>query len=141
MKARDVAENVWVLLTARGAMIATPFVLYALSVMAVDYLDNRFAAQTTATAVVAGRVDKLEAAATEAAETVDGIEKRLIILETNNARGRAERELFQQQTFARLDKLNDSLISLSNTVAALTATVQTMRDRADAGRPRTTVTR
>jgi hypothetical protein len=53
---------------------------------------------------------------------------RLIAVETKQAQDAVASEKFQNATLTRLDRVQDSIVGLSNTVAALTATLQAMTD-------------
>lgn len=121
-RAERIAEDVWIKLTSRLAMLATPLVIAFIGWMASGWLDD----QEKAILTVATRVSGIE-------ETADDLTERVVILETNQTRGRADRERFEAQIVAELRDMRATLGLLSNRVAALDATIQAMRDRADAG--------
>ncbi len=56
------------------------------------------------------------------------LSERLVAVETKQVRDAASSEKFQAATLTRLDRVQDSIVGLSNTVAALTATLQGIMD-------------
>ena len=56
------------------------------------------------------------------------LSERLIAVETKQVQDAAVSEKFQAATLTRLDRVQDSIVGLSNTVAALTATLQSIVD-------------
>jgi hypothetical protein len=47
----------------------------------------------------------------------------VVKLEINQDRGRADRQEYQRQTLERLDRVDAAILALSNSVAALNATL------------------
>ncbi|RJG40871.1 hypothetical protein D3Y55_26970 [Mesorhizobium sp. DCY119] len=78
--------------------------------------------------VVNKRVDVVEKVSTSASEQATKINDRLTTVETKQVTESAASDKFQNATLTRLDRLQDSIVGLSNAVAALTATVQALAD-------------
>lgn len=121
-RADRIAEDVWLKLISRLSMAGVFPLLALLGWLAAGWLED----QEKAILTVAARVDGVE-------DVADTLTQRVIVLETNSVRGRAEREAFQSQMISELRDMRATLGLLSNRVAALDATIQAMRDRADAG--------
>jgi S-adenosylmethionine synthetase len=64
--------------------------------------------------------------ATTASEKASKVNDRLIAVETKQMQDAASSDKFQTATLTRLDRVQDSIVGLSNAVAALTATHQAM---------------
>lgn len=133
--AEKVADSVILRLVARAAMVATPIVLAALCWLSIQYLEGRFGEQKAATQVVSVRVDQLSDTVDKATGAASALAARVIILETNSVRGRADREAFQEQITGDIKEMRNALVTLSNNVAALTATVQGLKERQAFNRP------
>ncbi|MER8555510.1 hypothetical protein NKH69_00035 [Mesorhizobium sp. M0976] len=56
------------------------------------------------------------------------VNERLIAVETKQTQDAASSEKFQSATLTRLDRVQDSIVGLSNAVAALTATLQAVAE-------------
>ncbi len=67
-------------------------------------------------------------AAQDASQFALKLSDRLIAVETKQAQDAVSSEKFQSATLTRLDRVQDSIVGLSNAVAALTATVQAVVD-------------
>lgn len=84
------------------------------------------------------QIDQTQRAAQEVSSLAIKLSDRLVAVETKQVQDAASSEKFQAATLSRLDRVQDSIVGLSNTVSALTATLQTivddrrtgMRDRA-----------
>lgn len=57
------------------------------------------------------------------------VSTRLVAVETRQTQEAQAGERFQNETLSRLDRMQDALIQLSNSVSALTATVKTLAER------------
>lgn len=66
--------------------------------------------------------------ANEALDKTSKLSDRLIQVETKQVQDAASSEKFQNATLTRLDRVQDSIVGLSNAVAALTATPQVVVD-------------
>lgn len=128
-RAERLSNSVWFTVAARASMLAVTPLFCAMVWFGHAWLDQRFddAAMTAAnaTSAVSGKVDNLN----DKIGQVPDLKERVIVLETNQKRSQTDREDFQKQTFARLDRMQDAIVTLSNTVAGLTATIQAQEDR------------
>jgi hypothetical protein len=128
-RTQRLADNVTLIIVARCAMVATPFVLGALVWFAATWLDQRFDVQKTATDIVSARVDGLQTSVEQLGNNAVTLSNRVIVLETGTARGRQDRQAFQDDISSDIKDMRNALVSLSNNVAALTATVQALKER------------
>lgn len=74
------------------------------------------------------RIDRIEKTATTAIEQSAKVNDRLTVVETKQVTADATAAKFQNDTLTRLDRLQDSMVSMSNAIAALTATMQARED-------------
>jgi len=119
---RSVADHVITVALARASMVLA---LPLISLLFWSYEGKRNAElQDIKDEVV--RVEKL---AVEARAKAVEVSDRLIIVETRQHRDAADGEKFQRETLSRLDRMQDALIQLSNSVAALNATVKSLAER------------
>jgi len=127
-RAARIADDAYLKLISRFSMAGVFPLLAFLGWLASSWLED----QEQAMLAVASRVSSIE-------DTTDELTQRVVILETNQVRGRADREEFQAQMLSELKDLRGTIVLLSNRVAGLDATIQAMRDRADAGSANTAV--
>jgi len=66
--------------------------------------------------------------ATAASDKATGVSDRLIAVETKQVQDAAAGARFQSEMLARMDRMQDALVGLSNSVSALTATVQALAE-------------
>ncbi|CAN7377109.1 hypothetical protein LJR231_002275 [Phyllobacterium sp. LjRoot231] len=96
------------------------------------WLNNKFDTQekTAEQAVLmqTSRIDRIETTATTAIEQSAKVNERLMVVETKQVTADATAANFQKDTLIRLDRLQDSMVSMSNAIAALTATMQARED-------------
>ncbi|RUV20372.1 MAG: hypothetical protein E5X38_07475 [Mesorhizobium sp.] len=118
--AQKIAESVLLLAIARVSMALSLPVIGLISWLGSGYLEGKFDAVNV-------RVTAVEQKAEVTGEQAAKINDRLIAVETGQTAALSAREKFEAATLARLDRLQDSIVSLSNAVAALTATVQADR--------------
>ncbi len=74
------------------------------------------------------QIEQTQRAAQDASSPALKLSERLIAVETKQVQDAAVSEKFQAATLTRLDRVQDSIVGLSNTVAALTATLQSIVD-------------
>jgi hypothetical protein len=125
--AQKIAENVMLLAIARVSMALSLPLIGFIAWLGGQYLESKFE-------VVNDRVNMVEKRAGDASLQATRTNDRLIAVETKQAQDALASEKFQNATLTRLDRVQDSIVGLSNTVAALTATLQAMTD--DRARPR-----
>lgn len=111
-------------------MIATPFAAGLLSWLMTGYLDLRFAEARTAYETVLERVVGVETAFKESLDTLSTVDRRVTILETSSARGRAEREQFQTQMLTEIRDLRATQNNVAVQLAAVVARIDALFDRA-----------
>lgn len=127
MTVESLTESVWTRLIARSAMIVTPFVVTIFGWFTFSYLDVRFAEQKDGLAVVIGRVDRIETAATTAGGKVDGIATRTAIVENNQTVGQRTQDAIS----GKLDMISNSISDLREKTASISATVEVIKLRRD----------
>lgn len=118
--AQKIADSVLLLAIARVSMALALPTIGLISWLGSGYLEGKFDAVNV-------RVTGVEQKAETTADQTAKINDRLIAVETGQTAALSAREKFEAATLARLDRLQDSIVSLSNAVAALTATVQADR--------------
>jgi len=74
------------------------------------------------------QIEQSQHSADEASKLAAKLSERLVSVETKQAEATVSSEKFQSATLSRLDRMNDSIVGLSNAVAALTASVQAIMD-------------
>jgi uncharacterized coiled-coil protein SlyX len=125
---QKIAENVLLLAVARVSMaLALPtigliFWLYS------GWQDKQL--DTLQTQII-----ETQSTARDTSKLAVSLSERLVAVETKQVRDAASSEKFQSATLTRLDRVQDSIVGLSNAVAALTATLQAVVDDKRAGRP------
>jgi hypothetical protein len=118
--AQKIADSVLLLAIARVSMALALPTIGLISWLGSGYLEGKFDAVNV-------RVTGVEQKAETTADQTAKINDRLIAVETGQTAALSAREKFEAATLARLDRLQDSIVTLSNAVAALTATVQADR--------------
>lgn len=119
--AQKIAENVLLLAIARVSMALSLPLIGFIAWLGGQYLESKFE-------VVNDRVTQVEQKAGDATVQATRTSDRLIAVETKQAQDAVASEKFQSATLQRLDRMSDSLVGLSNAVAALTASVQSIAD-------------
>jgi hypothetical protein len=143
---KHIAENVTLLVVARVSMALSLPTIAAIFWLSMQWLDNKFDAQDAKivavdkatqnqSAITTTRIETVERTAAAKIETTEkqagiavtqaaSVNERLIAVETKQTEDRASNERFQNATLQRLDRLQDSVVSMSNAVSALAATLQ-----------------
>lgn len=80
------------------------------------------------------QIDQTQQSAKEASVLALKLSDRLVAVETKQVQDAASSERFQAATLNRLDRVQDSIVGLSNTVSALTATLQAIVEDRRTGR-------
>ena len=119
--AQKIAENVILLAIARVSMALSLPLIGFIAWLGGQYLESKFE-------VVNDRVTQVEQKAGDATVQATRTSDRLIAVETKQTQDAVASEKFQSATLQRLDRMSDSLVGLSNAVAALTASVQSIAD-------------
>ncbi len=127
---QEIADNVLLLAIARISMALALPVIGTLAFFGSQWLDSRFEAQNATmenqSRITTARIETVERTAQSAIDQSDKVNNRLSIVETKQSENAASNEKFQIATLNRLDRVQDSLVGLSNAVSALTATLQTI---------------
>jgi hypothetical protein len=118
---RKIAENVILTVISRISMaLAIPVIC------ALFWLYNGW--QNDNLNTIRAQVATVQESAKEASEKASKLSDRLISVETKQVQDAAASDKFQTATLTRLDRVQDSLVGLSNAVSALTATIQAIED-------------
>jgi hypothetical protein len=117
VNSKKIAENVTLLITARISMVLALPTIGLLFWLYSGWQDERLATLRV-------QITTAQAAATDASQKASTVSDRLIKVETKQVQDAAASEKFQTATLTRLDRVQDSLVGLSNAVSALTATIQ-----------------
>lgn len=123
---QSLAENVGLTLVARLAMIATPVAAGVFSWLLTSYLDLRFAEARSAYETAIERVVSIETAFGKSLDTLSTVDRRVTVLEASTARGRADREQFQEQMMAELRDLRTAQGSVAVQLAAVVARIDAL---------------
>lgn len=135
MKVEQAANNALLLVVARVSMALALPVLGAISTIGGMYLDQKFSIQDSKieqnrvasendSKITISRIERIESTATLAIENAARVGERLISVETKQNQESVASAQFQNATLARLDRMQESIIMLSNSIASLTATLQ-----------------
>lgn len=122
-----IADNVLLLAAARLSMVLAMPTLGLIAFFGTQWLDGRIDAVTKT-------ADQANVVAGRANEVADRVNDRLIAVETKQVQDMAANERFQNGTLTRLDRVQDSIVGLSNAVAALTATLQAVAEERNQNR-------
>ena len=150
-QANKIADNVMLLVISRLSMALSLPMLGLVAALGGQWLNQKFEAQDTKITAQAqaannqntlttSRIETLERSSSARIETVEKtaslavdatskVNDRLIAVETKQTQDTVSSERFQAATLQRLDRMQDSIIAMSNAMAALTATLKD-RDRA-----------
>jgi hypothetical protein len=129
---QKIADSVILRAVARVSMAVALPLLSLVVYFGLNWLDGRFEKQETASqnaiAFQVSRIDRIEKTAVTAIDQSAKVNDRLTVVETKQATADATAAKFQNDALTRLDRMQDSIIGLSNAVAALTATMQARED-------------
>lgn len=106
---------------ARLSMVLALPTIGALFYLYSGWQDTRFAAMES-------QIVGVQKSATDASDKSTKVSDRLYIVETKQTQDAASSDKFQSATLTRLDRVQDSIVGLSNAVAALTATLQSISE-------------
>lgn len=120
---QQLAGSVWFTVISRGAMLVSALFLSIFAWVAISYID--------------GQQHTNEQFSTDIASLSTDLGKltgRVIVLETSGPSEKANREDFQGQVLARMDRIEDRVTGMATGLAGLTARVETLieQKRADA---------
>ena len=126
--AQKIAENTILTAVARVSMTLALPTICLIFWLGWIYIDAQFEDTN-------GKLVDAQRMATTASEKAGKVNERLIAVETKQVKDAASSEKFQTATLTRLDRVQDSLVGLSNAVAALTATIQAIESEKRNGKP------
>ena len=131
------ANSDTVMVLARLAMLSMPFVIPFMGWLGLQYLDQRFEEVRTVATQAASRADGAAASAVAAADSANTLNARVDVIEANMASSTQDRADFQKQISRQVEKLTDVVVTTSNQVAGISATLGSMRNEsfASAGPP------
>lgn len=143
---KSIANSVILLAVARISMALSLPALGFVAWLASAWLDQKFEAQDAKitaqekasqnqSSITTTRIETVERSAAARIETAEktasiavtqsaSVNERLIAVETKQTQDAALAERFQNATLQRLDRMQDSIVNMSNAIAALTATLQ-----------------
>lgn len=116
-----IAGNIILLAVARVSMALALPTIGALFWLYSGWQDERLVN-------LGAQIVQAQQSATEASDKTTKLSDRLTKVETKQVEDAASSEKFQTATLTRLDRVQDSIVGLSNAVAALTATLQGIVD-------------
>ncbi|MBK0020961.1 hypothetical protein IAE29_03075 [Ochrobactrum sp. S46] len=129
---QKIADSVILRAVARLSMALALPLASLVVYFGLNWLDGRFEKQETANqnaiAFQVSRIDRIEKTATTAIDQSAKVNDRLTIVETKQVTADATAAKFQNDALTRLDRMQDSMVGISNAVAALTATMQARED-------------
>ncbi|MDG4889585.1 MULTISPECIES: hypothetical protein [unclassified Mesorhizobium] len=125
---QQIAKNVLLLAIAR---LSTALALPTIGLL--FWLYSQW--QDTRLMTMQGQIAEAEQSASDATSKVTKVSERLYVVETKQTQDAASSDKFQSATLTRLDRVQDSIVGLSNAVAALTATLQGLVDERKAKPP------
>jgi len=131
-RTQKIADSVILRAVARVSMALAFPVIGLIVALGSAWLDDQFEKQAVASQNAiqfqVSRIDRIEKTATTAIEQSAKVNDRLTVVETKQVTADATAAKFQNDTLTRLDRLQDSMVSMSNAIAALTATMQARED-------------
>ncbi|MDX8513508.1 hypothetical protein [Mesorhizobium captivum] len=114
---QKIADNVLLLAIARVSMVLALPTIGVLFWLYTQWQDTRLNS-------VQSQIVDAQRSASDASDKATKVSDRLYVVETKQTQDAASSEKFQNATLTRLDRVQDSIVGLSNAVAALTATLQ-----------------
>lgn len=129
---KKLADNIFIRAIARVSMVLAMPTLALILWLGQTWINERFNRIEKDNEVQiqfqASRLDRIEKTATQAIESSGKVNDRLTVVETKQVTSDAVASKFQNDTLTRLDQLQSSVVSMSNALAALTATMQARED-------------
>lgn len=132
VRTQKIADSVLLRAIARVSMALAIPLISMIIYLGSGWLNQKFEAQAKtaeqAVSMQTSRIDRIETTATTAIQQSAKVNERLMVVETKQVTADATAANFQKDTLIRLDRLQDSMVSMSNAIAALTATMQARED-------------
>ena len=119
-------NSVTMMLISRSAVILAPIVLGVIGWLAMHYLDGRFEQQSLQLSSVSVRVSGVEGSAQIAADKAENVANNLTATATSLRDEQAQAAAFRIETSNKLDKASETLTTLSNTLAGISAKIDAL---------------
>jgi hypothetical protein len=119
------SESVSFLVIARLAMIITPVLLISLATVAGMYMNDKF----EKTNQVETRVDVLQKEIDDQTRATTALADRVLTIETSRKSNIETQQAFQTSLSSDIRDMRSALVSISNNLAGLTATVDLLKER------------
>lgn len=131
-RTQKIADNVLLRAVARVSMALSMPLLTLVVFLGSAWLEGKFEKAQTASEnaieVQVSRIDRIEKTATTAIDQSVRVNDRLTVVETKQSTADATAAKFQNDVLIRMDRFQDSIVSMSNAISALTATMQARED-------------
>lgn len=131
-RTQKIADNVMLRAIARVSMTLSMPLLGLVVFLGSGWLEGKFDKAETdsqnAIAIQVSRIDRIEKTATTAIDQSVRVNDRLTVVETKQSTADATAAKFQNDVLIRMDRFQDSIVSMSNAISALTATMQARED-------------
>lgn len=114
-------NNIIIMAIARASMVLALPTIAALFWLYTGWQDEKFDK-------IKAQVSVAETAATGASRKATDVSLRLAVVETKQENAADAGEKFQTEMLNRMDRMQNAIIELSNSVSALTATVQALAE-------------
>jgi len=111
------------MVATRVMVVAAPVILALMGWLATRYLDGAFQHETDQIASVSSRVSAIESSAGAAANKAENVANNLTATATSLKDEQAQAAAFRIETSNKLDKASDTLTTLSNTLAGISAKI------------------
>lgn len=134
-----IVNSVLITAIARVAMVLALPAIYAAfqlySTLQASNLDRMKQDLTNQIMAAQSVASSAQSSASDASTATMALSTRLTAVETKQSEAASTNEKFQTATLNRLDRVQDSIVGLSNTVAALTATLQAVAEERNRSPP------
>lgn len=121
MNPEKIANSTIVLALARASMVLALPTIGLLFWLYTNWQEDKLNA-------IRAQVTIAQTASSAASQKATDVSDRLIAVETKQVQDAAAGQRFQTEVLARMDRMQDSIVGLSNAVSALTATVQALAE-------------
>lgn len=119
--AKRIAESTIILAIARASMVLALPTITLLFWLYTTWQEDKLN-------TIRAQVTIAEKAASAASQKATDVSDRLIAVETKQVQDASAGARFQNEMLGRMDRMQDAIIELSNSVSALTATVQALAE-------------
>lgn len=127
-QAEKIANSTIVLALARASMVLALPTIAALFWLYTNWQEDKLN-------TIRSQVTIAEQSARAASQKATDVSDRLIAVETKQVQDAATGARFQSEMLGRMDRMQDAIVELSNSVSALTATVSALAENQRDRRP------